>query len=108
MFWIIPLIVLALLKLLIPFRMFKKIIYRCMIGIYTLAVKIDFFLLNSLLGLQFDVESLQELSKKHTYLIVSNHTSWADILVLQSVLIDGHPSSNLSLKGKSFLFPLSD
>lgn len=105
-FWIGPLILLALLKLLLPVPLIRKGLYRIMIGIYGLACQVDIFLFKVVLGIEFDVDSLDELKTDETYLIVSNHQSWADILVYQTVLINRTPIIKFIVKRELLFLPL--
>jgi 1-acyl-sn-glycerol-3-phosphate acyltransferase len=104
--WILPLLLLALLKLAIPITVIKQGLYKVMIGFYFLAVKIDLFLFQSILGIRFEVDPLDDLQKNKNYLIVSNHQSWSDILVLQSILIDHTPIIKFIVKKEILYLPL--
>lgn len=104
---LIPLLLLALLKLLIPLAFVKDALYRMMLGVYAFAVRVDSVLLKHLLGIRFDVRGLvQGLEKDKNYLVISNHQSWADILVLQSLLIKGAPIIKFIVKKEIILIPL--
>ncbi len=86
LFWILPLMILALLKLVIPLPALRGLIYKAMILMYSVAVWIDHFLLVVLLGINLEVSGLEDIEHNKNYLVVSNHQSWADILILQSLL----------------------
>lgn len=103
---LIPLLFLALFKLAVPLQFFKDGIYQLMLGIYAYAVHVDSFLLKHLLGIKFEIESLQNLDKRSNYLVISNHRSWADILVLQSLLIKGAPIIKFIVKQEVIFIPL--
>ncbi|MCG8333240.1 MAG: acetyltransferase [Proteobacteria bacterium] len=103
---LIPLLILALLKLVIPLQFVKDRIYQLMLGIYAFAVHVDSFLLKRLLGITFDVVGLQNLDKRSNYLVISNHRSWADILILQSLLINGAPIIKFIVKQEVIFIPL--
>ncbi len=105
-FWIIPLILLALAKLVIPVSLIKRGIYQLMLAIYAAACQIDIFLFKRILGIRFDFDLPQELERDKNHLIISNHQSWADILVFQSILINRTPIIKFIVKKELLFLPL--
>lgn len=103
---VLPLLVLATLKLIVPHQGFKTFLYRLMLAIYVYAVKVDNILLQRLLGIRFDVNGLEGMDPTRNYLVISNHRSWADILVLQSLLIRGAPIIKFIVKSEIVFIPL--
>lgn len=103
---LIPLMILAVLKLLLPIPVISEKIYNMMLCIYTAAVRVDNFLLKHLLGIRFDVTGMSPLRSDRNYLVISNHHSWADILVLQGLLINGAPIIKFIVKKEILLIPL--
>ncbi|MBU2643584.1 1-acyl-sn-glycerol-3-phosphate acyltransferase [bacterium] len=104
--WILPLVILALLKLMIPLPALRRGLYRLMIGIYILAVRVDDFLFHTVLKIRFDVDPLEDLSADKNYLLISNHQSWADVLVYQSILINRTPIIKFIVKQELLYLPL--
>ena len=104
--WILPLLILAVLKLIVPLRPVKQAVYKLMIGIYFIAVKIDLVLFRWILNIRFEVDPLDDLQADKNYLIVSNHRSWADILIYQSILIDHSPIIKFIVKKELLYLPL--
>ena len=94
----IPLITLSLLKFILPFRTMIVILDKVLIGIATLWISING--LNSALfnRINWDVRGLSQLKKKDWYLVISNHQSWVDILVLQKVFNRKIPMLKFFLK----------
>lgn len=78
----VPIIIAGVVKLLLPIPfVWRKISQFCNFMMYCWCVGLAFLLhLNP--HLQWDVEGLEGLSKKNWYLLVCNHRSWADIVVL--------------------------
>jgi len=105
-FWMVPLLLLAILKLATPHAAARRFFYRLMIGIYFMACQVDIFLFKVLLGIQFEVDPLDQLHPGKNYLVLSNHKSWADILVLQSVLINKTPIIKFIVKRELLYLPL--
>ena len=104
--WILPLLLLALIKLIVPLQPVKQAVYKLMLGIYFVAVKIDLVLFQWILNIRFEVDSLDDLQVDKNYLVVSNHRSWADILVYQSILIDHSPIIKFIVKKELLYLPL--
>lgn len=105
-FWMVPLLILASLKLMIPVRGVKDALYGMMLRIYMFAVRVDDFLFKKVLGIRFEVNGLERLESEKNYLVIANHRSWADILVLQSLLIGVAPIIKFIVKREILFVPL--
>lgn len=105
-FWMLPLLILAFLKLMIPARSVKNSLYGMMLRVYMVAVRIDDFLFKKLMGIRFEVSGLDGLESDKNYLVIANHRSWADILVLQSLLIGVAPIIKFIVKREILYVPL--
>ncbi|QJT83375.1 acyltransferase [Kosakonia sp. MUSA4] len=89
----VPIIVAGLLKLLLPVPvLWRAISAFCNFMMYCWCVGLSWLLhLNP--HLKWDVEGLEGLNKKNWYLLICNHHSWADIVVL-CVLFRKHIPTN--------------
>jgi len=105
-FWIGPLFVLALLKLLFPVQKIQAFCYRMMTRIYSVAVWIDDQLLWRVMGLRMEVRGLEYLSPNKLYLVLANHQSWADIFILQSLLNSKAPIPKFIFKRQLLFMPV--
>ncbi|HAG2139934.1 TPA: acyltransferase [Salmonella enterica] len=78
----VPIIVAGMVKLLLPVPgIWRKVSIFCNFMMYCWCAGLAALLrLNP--HLQWDVEGLEGLSKKNWYLLICNHRSWADIVVL--------------------------
>ncbi len=78
----VPIIVAGLLKLLLPVPVLWRVISAfCNFMMYCWCIGLSWLLhLNP--HLKWDVEGLEGLNKKNWYLLICNHHSWADIVVL--------------------------
>lgn len=78
----VPIIIAGVLKLLVPIpAVWRAISHFCNFMMYCWCEGLALLLyLNP--GLKWDVQGLEELNKKNWYLLISNHHSWADIVVL--------------------------
>lgn len=105
-FWIIPVILLAVIKLMVPVSRIKVRSYQAMIWIYGIAVKINDFLLFGIMKNKLHIQNPGALNKERNYLILSNHQSWADILILQSFLNKNTPPIRFIVKRELIFMPL--
>jgi 1-acyl-sn-glycerol-3-phosphate acyltransferase len=78
--------VLALFKLMVPYKPFKYMLTRWLSGLGELWISINKFVLGFYRGMVWDIELPEGLDAKSRYLVMCNHQSWVDILVLQSCL----------------------
>ena len=86
LFWGTLLLLLTLLKLLVPFKGWRRLCSRLLNGCATNWVGVNKFIQRLLSGTNWDVQGATNLQKNGWYLVISNHQSWVDILVLQNVL----------------------
>jgi 1-acyl-sn-glycerol-3-phosphate acyltransferase len=105
-FWIVPIVILALIKLVVPVQFVKELSYRIMVWIYGTAVRINDFLLFKLVRNKIQIRSKETLKTDRNYLILSNHRSWADILILQSVLNRKTPPIRFIVKWELIFMPI--
>ncbi len=101
----IPLILTSLVKFIIPFKRFVFFTDKIIIGIATLWISINS--MNSAIfnRIQWDVRGLERLQNKDWYLVISNHQSWVDILVLQKVFNRKIPFLKFFLKKELIWVP---
>jgi 1-acyl-sn-glycerol-3-phosphate acyltransferase len=105
-FWIVPILLLAVMKLIAPPVMIKETAYRVMLWIYTAAVKVDDFLLFKIIHNRMEFKNPERLRKDRNYLILANHQSWADILILQSLLTNKTPPIRFIVKRELIFMPI--
>lgn len=105
-FWIGPLFLLALLKLIVPFQIARSFIYDLMTKIYVIAAWIDNQILWRMMGISLEIRGLEYLGRDKIYLVLANHQSWADILILQSLLSFKAPIPKFIVKQQILYMPL--
>jgi 1-acyl-sn-glycerol-3-phosphate acyltransferase len=105
-FWICPLLVLVFLKWLLPFSIVQRATYRIMAWIYQAAVWCDSCVLFRWLNIQLEVEGLAETYPEEFYLVIANHQSWSDILILQHLLNRRAPVMKFLAKRELIYVPL--
>jgi 1-acyl-sn-glycerol-3-phosphate acyltransferase len=105
-FWLLPILVFSLFKALIPVAFSQKIFSYLLDLMASNWVAIN--TLNQKLFTQFNIEviGLEALNKKDWYLVLANHQSWVDILVLQRVLHGQIPFLKFFLKKELIYVPI--
>jgi 1-acyl-sn-glycerol-3-phosphate acyltransferase len=86
--WLIPILYPFLFLKLIPLRQVKALADRLLVLIGEIWIRNNYLMSVLMYGIKFDIHGLDhpDISYNKSYLIVSNHQSWADIYVIQSVL----------------------
>jgi 1-acyl-sn-glycerol-3-phosphate acyltransferase len=100
-----PLILLALFKFIIPLAPVIVIINKTLIAIATLWISINSLNNQLFCKIDWDIRGLEKLKKKDWYLVMSNHQSWVDILVLQKALNRKIPMLKFFLKKELIWVP---
>jgi 1-acyl-sn-glycerol-3-phosphate acyltransferase len=83
-FWIALALPISVLRLVVP--PLAPAARRALDAIYRAAVRVDDFWLRRVLGIRWRLPAL-DLDSRRTWLVLSNHVSWADIFLLQSLLV---------------------
>ncbi|MBF0350872.1 MAG: 1-acyl-sn-glycerol-3-phosphate acyltransferase [SAR324 cluster bacterium] len=94
----IPLMILVFCKALIPFNPVQRGTYYLMTRLYGIATWIDDLLFWNFLGTELEIRGTIDKSKEETHLIIANHRSWTDILILQSIFNDKTPVLKFLIK----------
>lgn len=104
--WILPLLLAHLLKLLVPARAWRRWWSRLQNGIATVWASVNNWHQTLTNPIRWDVEGLEDLPQDRWYVVVANHQSWADILVLQRIFNRRIPFLKFFLKRELFWVPL--
>jgi 1-acyl-sn-glycerol-3-phosphate acyltransferase len=102
----IPLFSVAIVKLLLPFKAVQTGSRRMLTTIAGGWVAVNRGIQTLLSGVRWEVTGLDTLDRQGWYMVVANHQSWVDILVLQSVFHRKIPFLKFFLKKELFWFPL--
>ena len=81
-FWVVPIVAFAMLKL-IPIAAWQRKTSYVIDGCADYWVKVNSINLAWFSRTSIDVPDMPQLSAKQWYMVISNHQSWVDILVLQ-------------------------
>jgi len=82
--WGTPLLALAALKLLMPWRRVREVLSRGLVALAENWISVNTGLIAAGGGLRLDRRGDLDLARREWYLMISNHRSWVDILVLQA------------------------
>jgi 1-acyl-sn-glycerol-3-phosphate acyltransferase len=104
LFWVIPVLVLSFLKLL-PFKAWQTFVSYPLDACATNWITINNLNQRIFSRTKIKVSGLDGLSPKDWYLVISNHQSWVDILVLQRVFNRKIPFLKFFLKQELIWVP---
>ncbi len=105
-FWFIPILLLALVKLLLPIPALRRPITRVIMWIGDQWVAVNRYILAGGGTLQWRAETSEPLRLDGWYLVIANHQTWVDILVLQTVLNRRIPFLKFFIKQELVWFPV--
>jgi len=106
LFWVIPIFMMAFFKLLVPWRPFRKFCDRVLNGSANFWIWFNNLNQNIFANVTFRVFGAKDLDPGSWYLVVSNHQSWIDILVLQRIFHRKIPFLKFFLKKELFWLPV--
>ncbi|MBE7375976.1 acyltransferase [Pseudomonas lopnurensis] len=106
LFWCWPLFALSLLKLLLPVPAIQRTLRFGMHWIAESWMAVNSFWMDLVQPIRWDVRGLEQVDMRHSYLVTSNHQSWADILVLQYQLNRRMPILKFFLKQELIWVPV--
>ena len=101
-----PLFAVALIRLLFPIKIIQTACRRVLTAIANTWIAVNNLNQKLFNGIRWDVEGIDDLDPKGWYMVVANHQSWVDILVLQNVFYRKIPFLKFFLKKELFWFPL--
>ena len=106
LFWIAPLILIVIAQTIIRRDEFHHWCFRAVDRIYRTAVRIDSFFLKRVLGIEFIVHGAVPNDTSEQCIVVSNHRSWFDILVIQEVITGRGPILKFLIKRELVYVPV--
>ena len=105
LFWVPILLVVALAKLLVPIAAWRRWTSALMIWIAQAWISCNGAILSLMGALRLEVEGVEGLDPRSWYLVLSNHRSWVDILVLQKAFNRRIPFLKFFLKQELIWVP---
>lgn len=104
-FWVLPLLLLALIKLVLPFATARRAMTRLLMKFGENWISVNAFILGLVNNTRWEVRGLEGLNRREWYLVIVNHQTWVDIIVLQTVLNRHIPLLKFFIKKQLFWFP---
>jgi 1-acyl-sn-glycerol-3-phosphate acyltransferase len=104
-FWTLPLLGLQLVKLALPAPGWRAFWARFQNGIGTVWIGFNNLHLGLINPARMDVEGIEDVSTSRWYMVVANHQTWVDILVLQRIFNRRIPVLKFFLKKELFRVP---
>lgn len=105
LFWFIPVLLLALLKLMVPLAPWRRGCTALLDGCAGYWIRFNKLVQRSLTRTRFEVTGLDKASLQQWYMVIANHQSWVDILVLQRVFNGQIPFLKFFLKKELIWVP---
>ncbi len=106
LFWCFPVYLLAILKALVPLKPLQKMCSWMINGLANNWVGINSLMQHLFCNIRWHVFGMESLKPKDWYLVVANHQTWVDILVLQKIFYRKIPFLKFFLKKELFWFPI--
>ncbi len=106
MFWFVPILILAFIKLLVPVAGVRRSITRILMFFGETWVGINSVMLAGIGSIDWRASGLENLRRNEWYLVLSNHQTWVDILVLQKTLNRRIPFLKFFIKQQLIWFPM--
>ena len=105
LFWALPILLLALLKV-PPFKPWQKLMTYLLDTCASAWISLNNITTRVFTKIRWDIRGLENLSVKDWYLVVANHQSWVDILVLQKIFNRQIPFLKFFLKKELIYVPV--
>ncbi|MCP3950895.1 MAG: acyltransferase [Desulfobacterales bacterium] len=105
-FWVIPIFIIAFLKLIFPLKIWRKICDAVLNWLAGNWIAVNCLNLRLVGGVHWDVRGIKGLKMDAWYLVVANHQSWVDILVLQKIFHRKIPFLKFFLKKELIWVPV--
>lgn len=106
LFWVIPILFFAVLKVLLPFKLIRKYLDIALNASASNWISFNDIIISSSKKIDWDIQFPDNLSIKDWYLVMANHQSWVDIFVLQSIFNRKIPFLKFFLKQQLIWIPV--
>lgn len=103
--WFIPIFIMALVKLVLPVASLRRMITRSLMWFGGNWVNLNCYILAAGGALRWRVSGTDELKCDGWYLIIANHQTWVDIVVLQTIFRGQIPFLKFFIKRELIWFP---
>lgn len=104
-FWVTLLLLVSIPKLAIPVRVCQRLFSRLSVRVANCWICVNNFNLSLINRVRWEIQGLAGLKKDTWYLLVANHQTWMDILVLQKALLGRVPFLRFFIKKNLIWMP---
>ncbi len=104
-FWFVPILILAIVKLLLPVAAIRSAITRVLMHMGEAWIALNSLILARAGSIDWRATGLDSLRRDEWYLVLANHQTWVDILVLQKVFNRRIPFLKFFIKQELVWFP---
>ncbi|MBT8090595.1 MAG: acyltransferase [Gammaproteobacteria bacterium] len=105
-FWFVPIMLMAIIKLVVPITSFRIGVTRILMGFGEHWISVNSAILQAAGSIDWQSRGMENLDKDNWYLVMVNHQTWVDILVLQQVFNRRIPFLKFFIKRQLVWFPL--
>lgn len=95
-----------ILKFVVPVEAFRHDMTRAVMFLGAAWIDVNSFIMRITQNIRFDIQGMRDFDINTSYLVVSNHRSWADILILQYLFNHRIPFLKFFLKKELMWVPL--
>jgi 1-acyl-sn-glycerol-3-phosphate acyltransferase len=106
LFWFVPILPLAVVKLMLPVPVIRRAVTRILMAIGENWISINSLFLKATGRVKLESQGLEGLRRDGWYLIIVNHQTWVDIFILQAVFNRKLPFLKFFIKQELIWFPL--
>jgi len=104
--WFVPIILFAFAKFMLPFAASRRVLSRWIMVMGENWVSFNAFIFAVVNRTQWDIRGLDGLNRKGWYLVIVNHQTWVDIVVMQTALSRRIPFLKFFIKKELIWFPI--
>lgn len=104
-FWFVPIVFLAIIKLLLPIAAVRRFITRCLMVFGEKWISTNTWILKNCGSIDWQLSGAAKLQRNGWYLVIANHQSWVDIVLLQECLNRRVPFLKFFIKQELIWFP---
>jgi 1-acyl-sn-glycerol-3-phosphate acyltransferase len=104
--WSLPLIFIALIKLCVPITAFRRGCTEILNDLASTWIAFNSLAIDSCLGVKWEIHGQVTLKLSEWYMVIANHQSWTDIVVLGRVFNNKIPLLKFFLKKQLMYVPL--
>jgi 1-acyl-sn-glycerol-3-phosphate acyltransferase len=105
-FWFVPVMLLALLKLILPFTAVRRVLTRWLMWCAENWIAVNALTLRGSGSRNWRADGVDALDRHGWYFVLANHQTWVDIVVLQVALNRRIPLLKFFIKQQLIWFPL--